>query len=277
MSSPVPTPTHQPPPAAPRPVTAGASRRSWFEPRVRAFWLVGLVLGGVSVALSSLQYVESSHDRRLIERNYRGWALITEAGGFSLKGHTVTDPGALFKLEMHLPDRAPYELARLAPLPPGTITYATTRPGQVPASGAGESGPAPRFTVGRYAPVFVNPNDPNDFTARVSVSALSELAVGLAFVPVAILLLAIAFFNRWRILSIWKRGEPAVAMVVDTRYSAVAPLSRIVRFTLRDSHDPRIFSVIIPTRFGRMQAGDEFYVVHPRRGPQQAIVAGLYQ
>ena len=47
------------------------------------------------------------------------------------------------------------------------------------------------------------------------------------------------------------------AAVIDAKQSSIAPMLRVVRFSLIEGEDRRVFSTFIPNSAGELQKGDE--------------------
>jgi hypothetical protein len=123
----------------------------------------------------------------------------------------------------------------------------------------------------------VDRNDPDHWTDRTEPrSWFVELSVVAILLPMVVLLLVIAALQRARILRIWRSGEAAPVTVVEVRQTALAPLSRLLRFTLNDGSSTRVCSVLIPTRAGVPAPGETVTLVMARGVPERAIVAKLY-
>lgn len=261
--------TMQSPPAPPRPITPAGRKRSWVEPSVKTWWMLAALVLFVGITISIDQYIETNHDRRLVSSGTLVWAKIVEAGGQTRQGYVPQEPGSRFKLETHLPDGQVFkETQDVALQGESVITYAKPQP---------DAEPAELLAVGRWLQIHVNPSNPHDFTVRGNISMIHELGLGLSLLPLGLILLAIALLKRWSVLRTWKAGEAAVAVALETRHSAIAPLSRIVRFTLRDSRDSRIFNTTAPARLTRFESGEEFWVVHPPRRPDKSLFAAAYR
>jgi hypothetical protein len=76
------------------------------------------------------------------------------------------------------------------------------------------------------------------------------------------------------VLRTWRDGEAAEAVALETRQSATAPMSRLLRFTVADS--PRVFTLLYPNRAAVPASGETFSIVHPPKRPDRAIAASLY-
>lgn len=242
------------PPPPPRPVGAAARRRSWLEARVRSWWLAALVVAAVAAAMAGGQLAASARDRWLLEHGVRVRARIVEAAGYRLKGKTFRpDEHVHFRLEIPLPGRKPHTTERV---------YLKDQ--------------REDLGFGMELDLFVDPANPDRWTDRLEAGFVGDIMPLLPALPVAAVLLAIAWWRRRSVLRVWRDGEALAAAVVDVRKAPTAPLSRVVRFTLRDSRDNRIYRSLVPRRLALLQGGDVFWVVAPPGRPHRAVVAGLY-
>ena len=94
--------------------------------------------------------------------------------------------------------------------------------------------------------------------------------------PLLALAIVVMLLRRRRILKIWRSGEAAAAVVVDTKQSSIAPRSRVMRFALRDGDDRRVFQTLAPRSMGELNPGDEVMILHEPGNPGRAVVAELY-
>ncbi len=242
-----------PPPSAPRAITANARRRSWAEPRVRTWWLLAIVVFLISLWFVGMRVYASQADRWLIHHGVRVEADIIDVEGNTLK--------KLYEPELNLPFHMTWRM------PDGKVHTVNERlKAQRQAIGPGKK-----------VPLYVDPNNPNHWTDRVEISWAEDTLVGMLFLPIVLLLLAISIFNRFQTLAAWKNGPAMHATVVEIKQSATAPKSRILRMVLGHYHDQRIFTTLIPTRRARYQAGDVVWVVIPSTTPRWAILAELYE
>jgi hypothetical protein len=134
-----------------------------------------------------------------------------------------------------------------------------------------------RLEVGQKLELRADPNDPHIVTMSTTPrSWTASLSVVMLLTPFAIVLVIITWFVRRGVLSVWAHGQPAIGTVVDTHRSGIAPKSDIVRFTVNDIEDRRVFSTLYPHTAGQLQPGDELALLMPERSPGKAIVAELY-
>ena len=73
--------------------------------------------------------------------------------------------------------------------------------------------------------------------------------------PVIVACVLVAALIRRRLLRLWQREPARLAVVVDSRPTALAPLSRAVRCTLRDGHPRQAVTVFIPQSGGNAPDG----------------------
>src|SRR4051812_7215643 len=131
--------------------------------------------------------------------------------------------------------------------------------------------------IGETIPLRIDPDNPEVWTDRLEPPPLlAEMTAVLFLLPLLALAVLMLFLVRRRTLNIWRRGEPAVAVVVDTKQSSVAPRSRVMRFALRDSPDRRVFHTLAPNSMGPLEPGDEVMILHEPGKPARAVVAELY-
>jgi len=243
------------PTPAPRPITAAARRRSWLEPRVRVWWLAACAVTLVAAVAAGGQLAASARDRWLLTHGVRVKARIVEANGYRLKGKVFgPDEHAHFRLEIPLPGRQSYITDRV---------YLKDQ--------------REDLGYGMEVDLFVDPGDPSRWTDRIEASFLRDIMVLLVTLPAAALLLLAAWWRRRSVLRVWREGLAHMAVVVDVRKAATAPLSRMVCFAVQDSRDNRVYRSLVPRRCGPLAAGDALWVVAPAGRPQRAIVAALYQ
>jgi hypothetical protein len=243
----------QPPAAAPRPLTARVRRRSWIEPRVRAWWMLALVLMVIAGYFVAMQFARSAQDRRLINSGVRVDARVLEANQNPLPHKTYPpEERAIFKLSYQLPGREPVQIiSRLKD---------QRRP----------------VMTGSTLPLYVDPANPAGWTDRTEVSVVHDALVGIMLLPLAAVMLMVAVIRRMGVLRVWRTGQALQGVVVETGQTATAPLSRVVRFALSDSSDNRVFCALVPARLGALQRGDAIWLIAPSGRPQQALVVAAY-
>jgi hypothetical protein len=236
-------------PIPPRAVTPLVRRRSWTEPSVRFWWLASLVLLIIGVWFFLTQAREYQRERWLISNGTPVNAIIADANGDSRVG---------------------------AKFPPGTeCTLRFSFGGQ----NISVSGMLDTFiTNGQTVVLHVNPADPTEWTFRSQADPLnSRLSAG-AVIAVAVLATgATALWLRRRVLRVWRDAAAIAYTVVDTRHSALAPLSHAVRCTMLTGRNTRLLTVYLPGKLPRPSSGEILWLLHPPSRPSAAIAAQAYQ
>jgi hypothetical protein len=243
------------PPDPPRPLTVNARRRSWGEARVRPWWILGVFLLIVSVYFASTNITRLRRGRWLVEHGIKGQALLDRVGAEVIEGK------------------------RYAPDPALTVDMTITLPGRPPYTVVGRTLPDNRepLQCRTSIPIYVDPGDPNRFTTTTTFSIDIVLYLCGSLLLFTVFFLGCACFLRGRYLSLWKHGDAAVAVVVGTRQSPIAPFSRMVRCVLRDHKSGTVFSLLIPNRMGTPQPGDNLWIIVNLRRPSRVLLAGLYE
>jgi hypothetical protein len=234
------------PPPPPRPITPAAKRRSWAEPVVRFWVLATLALIGIGGWFVTKQFMASRDEQRLIATGTVVTATEIEVNGDSRIGGTF---------------------------PPGSsVTLKFDWQGQtMDVYGALTSND---FIInGHTVLLHVNPNDPTDWTDRQQPEPLGRrLIAGAVVIPAALITALAALILRRRVLRAWRDGEPALFTVVETRHSALAPLSHTVLCVAAVGRDRTVVTVYLPSKFPRPQAGEVLWLIH-RPGKAKAAIA----
>ena len=252
MTQSVPTPssrasTPPPPPASPREVTAAASRRAWHEPRVHFWWIVaiGLLLGATFLAGQHL--VAWRQDVWLIRNGTKLDAVVWPAGA-RVKGRPINRD-----------EYAHIEFTWNGQLRQLTWQRWTRQEGAI---------------TGETVPIYVDPNDPENWTANVTPPPLAKSMIGAsALVGVAAVLLLIGVARRKEVLGIWRNGEARLAAVAERTPAALAPRSWLVRCALVEGKDRRLITVYVPRRLATPQKGDALWLIMPPGKPGKAMAA----
>jgi hypothetical protein len=241
------------PPPAPRPISGTARRRAWAEPRARAWLLSGLVL--LLIAIGCLIQESSSWraSESILNKNTPVSAVITVIDGTDRQGFAASAAEASCRFSFTY-NGHPYTVD-------GSI-----------ADQADESGMA---VVGRTVTLHIDPADPEHrWTAVTGTTTLGLQLVGFwVTLPVSLLLLALAYWQRTRVLGIWVNGHDTPCVVVNTSQSALAPLSIAVQCTPVTGFERHVATVLVPRRIATPRAGDEIWIVFPRDKIESAIAA----
>jgi len=242
-----------PPPAPPpRPVTSTANRRSWTEPLVRFWILATVVLLGIGGWFVTQQFMASRSEQWLIANGIVKDALVIEANGDS-RTEAKFPPGSPCTLKFDWQDQTVNVH--------GTLTSNDF------------------LIIGRTkVQIHVDPNDPTNWTDRTTPEPLARrLIAGAVIIPAALITALAAVFLRQRVLRVWREGQPFLFTVVDTRYSALAPLSHTVRCVVSTGRDSTIITVHLPMRSPRPQRGEVLWLIHPQGKPKAAIAARAFE
>jgi hypothetical protein len=224
--------------------------RAWVQPDVRFYWGIALVLGLVALGMGIAGAVDWNHERGLVVNGVAVNAVVQQAGDQTLAGRKQP-PEALCILRFDWHGSA--HLTQPA--------YLSGRQEYV----------APQDIVR----IYVNPDDPDDWTARSEPGPMGPRLLG-AVIALAAALVAfvIAWLYRGRVLAVWKTGDAVESLVIEARNTALAPRSRAVRCTPVEEVDTRVFSVYVPARSGKLERGDHFWVLtrgRSARGAQAAV------
>jgi len=234
------------PAAPPRPLNGPIRRRAWNEPRVRFWWVSGLVLLAIAVGFAVDMGTEWSNWRWLIRNGQQVTAEVVEVGGVTR--NATMAPNAPVKLEFKLNGQT----RTVAGILEGRTEFIRTHD---------------------RVSIHVDPADPSRWTALMEAPPLSrQLLATWITLPVALVLLMMAAVLRGRLLRLWRDGQAESALVLHSQHSALAPLSRMVRCTPADESDTRVFSVFVPQRRGVPQRGHPIWII---RSGNRAMAAGL--
>jgi hypothetical protein len=242
-----------PPPPAPRPLTPRIARRVWAEPHVRFWWVLTLVVLGIGVYVGVGQWLVWSREVRLIRNGRVVDAEIMTASGLS---------------------------SRWQQLPPNVIvTIKYEVDGKVYDQTGYLKGRTDFIQVRSKVPIRVDPSDPDQWTARTApASLLQELTGALVVLPVFLALAAASLLQRARLARVWRGGEATRAIVVDSRQTALAPRSRLVRCTPADARDNRVVQVYVPAGAASgLHPAEELWLLFPPGGGGKPVAAAWFE
>lgn len=238
------------PPYPPRALTPHVRRRAWAEPRVRVVTIAAIVALLVSAYFFVSRYAEWRREARLVRGGTPIAARVVEAGGITLANKVV--PAAT----------------------PVTLEYTVN--GQTYSVRGTLKGRKEHITTGGTVPLRVDPARPATWTSVTTVRPLRvELLGGLIVLPFAFMLGLVAWFLHRRLVGLWRDGDATAAMVLDSRHTAVAPRTHLVRCTPVDGTDKRLFEAYLPGRLQRPQQGDAVWLI-ARSAPSTRAVAALW-
>jgi hypothetical protein len=240
------------PPAPPREVTAVARRRAWVDPRVRFWWLAAGVLLVIALYFAVTQTVIWSQEAWLIERGVQVEARVDHADGI-----TVRD--------------------RLMP-PASRVGLSFEWEGEVVEVSGHLAGREEHIRTGAEVPIRVHPENPRIWTYRTEPTPLWRALIGpIILLPVIAAAGLVSWWMQRRLVRIWREGEAFAAVVVESRQTAIAPLSKAVRLAPAEGADKRLISVFVPQRVANPQRGDVLWLIRSPKAPDRAIVARMYQ
>jgi len=242
-------------PSIPREVTPHGSRAAWGDLHVRFWWICAVAISIIMLVLGVDRGLAGSKEKTLIKHGVRVRAVITGMEGSHRVGYTLPRDDSLnVQLLARMPDGRQLSLE-----------------GVLPAGG-------PAIRIGQDLDIRVDPNDPSHWTDRTEMAGWgTELAIPLSLLPLIALLLALAMWRRRNVLMIWREGQPIDGIVVEIHQSAIAPLSRVVRYSIPANNDKRVFSALIPARAGVPAVGEVIDLLALPKSPDRSIVTKLYE
>jgi hypothetical protein len=245
-------------PAVPRPITARGRRRAWVEQPVRVWMILcALLLVGIGYVLVD-ELPDGIAERRIIYHGQQVTATLKDIGEVhdGDTRHTVRTDASIDERTVTLvyPGGPPDGSMRVLE----TSRFQDKRPGDLVDI---------RFDK-------LHPEDWTDRTEPLPWSA--RLTIVWMLLPMLVVTVGMMLFRKQQLLRIWRQGQPTVATVVDSRQSAIAPRSQLIRYTIDDSADRRVYSTFFPNAAGSIEKGDQIMMLALPEKPGRAIVAGLY-
>lgn len=243
-----------PPPEAPRELTPAARRGAWFEKHVRVWWVLGVVLLGITAyyALSRLYFWNL--ERRLITQ---GVPIQAEVMGWELGGEAP-------KNKLLAPD--------------ASVSLAYKYQGKDYRVFGGLAGRKEQILTRQPVPIFIDPTNPERWTGRTEPGNLGHEMLGaMLLAPGVVILFALAVWRRKRVLRTYREGETVLAEVVKVGHSAGAPASRLLSCAVHtDDGDARVVKTLLPARKAPT-VGEGLWLIFPPGRPQDAIPAALFE
>jgi hypothetical protein len=240
------------PPDAPRPVTPRVRRRAWTEPHVRFWWLLTLAMLLIGVYVCGREFLTWSREARLVREGRLVEGEVMRAGGLS---------------------------SRWQRLPPDTVvTIQYDVDGKTYTQDGYLKGRKEYIQVRGKVPIRVNPADPDEWTARTQPPVLAQQLTGAAVVlPAVVVLAVVAVLRRVMTLRTWRHGQATVALTVESRQTALAPRSRLVRCAPADRGDNRVVGVFVPNSAARdLRPGDLLWLVFPPGGRGRPVAVAWF-
>jgi hypothetical protein len=220
------------------------------------FWILATAaLVGIAGWFVTEQLLAARREAWLIKNGTPTEAVITEANGDSR-------PGRWFPPDMPCTLKFDWQNETLN-------VHGTLNSSYILAHGV---------TVGHKVQIRVDPNDPTDWTDREQPEPLARRLIAGAVIVLAALVTALAaLLLHWRVVRVWREGQAFLYTVVDTRYSALAPLSPAARCVDNTGRDSTIITVHLPMRLPRPQPGEVLWLIHPEGKPTAAIAASAFE
>lgn len=250
--SPMP-PTFSPLPEAPRPLTARARLRSWAESPVRMWLIFGVAFFVAFVVLTWVSARETMRLRWLIDRGQPVTGKVTMIG-LNKDRSASRDEAVLVAMEIQLPGRKNTDGVS------GNLSRKT----------------GGKVSLGDMVPLRVNPDDLSQWTDLTEAPPWAVQFTGAYMVlPIWLLGCLGAVWRRSQILATYRDGQQQIATVVGTRKPASAPGSQMIRFTLDEGDDDRVYQCFWPTRLGKLAVDDAIELIVPAN-PTLAVPAKAY-
>ncbi len=242
------------PPPVPRPLTPAARRRGWMEPRVRFWWLCGLVLMLVALNLLITHMVIWARELKIVRQGTPITATIESIGEGEFNGQGNISPDSYpVKLTFDFNGQS-YEVG------PGFL-----------------EGWTDPISPKEMVPIRIDPDDPYHWTSlTVAPPILHALLAFLLVLPFALALLAAGIFLRLRVLRLWQTGAASPFMVDSTSQSALAPSSRVVHCKDAEGRTTRLVTVFIPRRIADPKPGDILWLIHRSDSLEHGVAAMTY-
>jgi hypothetical protein len=232
-------------PAPPRSITPKVRRRSWVEGPVRVWLILALLVGAVTIFFAVQQTLSAMRIRSLIDH---GTVVNAKVSDMSR--------GAWFQLE--------YE-----------INGATLTTEQTPMMLKRHD----ELQRGQVVPIHVDPDNPRSWTDRNRDELEPihrELVAAVILVPLLVLTIVMVLLKRRQVMRVWRDAPLVQAVVVETKQSSLAPMSRVIRFTVAGGASARIWSTLLPVKAGIPAKDETIELICPPGNPDHAIVAKLY-
>ncbi len=253
--------THESPesallPPAPRDRSAFARRRSWTDPRVRFWWLTGLLLLAAGFFFTGQGWLAWRRLDLLVREGVPVEAKISAT--YNEVNQRLTLPGKAGNASFPVTLKFPWHDSDYETKPSLAVGYHEF------------------LVVGNTLHIHVNPNDPEEWTVLTEVTPVSDYVIGgLLVLGALLLLIVVGGVLQRRILNVWRRGAPIHAVVLESRHSAMAPRSCAVRCTPIAENDVRVFNVYVPSRLTALGVGDPLWVL-AAPGSTRAVAAAWF-
>ena len=233
-------------PATPRPVTPHVSRRIWLDPRVRFWWLTGVVLIVLMLYFAVARIYDWKQDSDLV---LHGTPVTATVGveGVPRAGYVP-------------PSGTPYTLSFTLNGQDQQVTGTLEGHTEVP--------------TGQKLAIRIDPNDLTRWTDLTEPRGLGGyLIVPVLIAPIVLAALVAAAWIRRGLLLVWRNGIGESAVVVDRRQTALAPMSQALRCTIPSRSDKRLVLIYLPGQSPKLQRGETVTIVRDTQKGATAIAS----
>jgi hypothetical protein len=240
------------PPRPPRDVTGAVRRRSVLEPRVRFWWLAGLVLLVLSLYLIVDGTLNWSEDLSIVRHGTPVTATVSAVGEGEVSGRANLSPEYPVTLEFQFEG----------------VDYVVK--GHL-------DGRTEPISLKDSIPIKVDPANPKHWTYLTTAPPIGPVFLSAGLVaPFALAALTISWVLRARIMRVWRTGQANPFIVETTLQTALAPRSRAVRCRAVEGRTKRLVQVFVPRHLGTPKPGDVLWLIHPAGNPTVVLAAMNY-
>ena len=218
---------------------------------MRFWWLAAGVLLIISVYFAITHTLRWQRENRLIREGVAVQAKVLRAGTETVTGKRVA--------------------------PSNSATMRFTWSGQEHQINGVLAGRKEHIVIGDMVGLRIDPDNPKTWTARTEPANLAQEMLGaLLILPAVFAALIAAMLQRRAVLTTYRTGEIKAALVVDTHQTALAPMSRAVRCTLRGTGDKRVITVYVSSRGGLLQRGDLIWLITRPNNAARSLAVAAY-
>lgn len=242
-------------PMPPRAITPRARRRSWGELPVRPWMVLTLVSCLVVAYFLVTRVQEAVADRWLVNHGVDVVATFSKVNSDPVAKRWSRNDAMPATITFDWKDKpVRIDIPRLEPK---AGAYAM---------------------IGEKLTIKIDPNDPQKWTEETTLKPWThELAAVGMLLPLAAIALGMMLVKRRGVLQTWVHGSLVPATVVEVRQSGAAPRSRVIRFSLDDEADRRIWALLMPVSAGIPAPGESIWILATPQNPSRSLAARLYQ
>ena len=239
----------------PRQVTARGARRAWGDRRVKFWWVCAVAIAVIAAMIAGERVWATLRERDLIRNGAAVTATVIGMQRSMRVGYTLPRTDSLdVKLKAQLPDGREVLLEGTLPRDSGVVR------------------------IGMPLEIRLDPLNPTRWTDRTEMLDWgTELIIPISLVPLILVLLGTAIWQRQRVLNVWRHGSPVQGIVHELKHTAMAPLSRLVRYSIAGPDGKRIFSTFIPSSAGIPAVGETIHLLALSDRADRTVVTKLYE